>query len=76
METIPRYPKLVAVVDAHAAALRDRPESTDPDTIELLHVLRRMLDGKPALKAFGAPGDWGYGTPIGDALYETLRQHA
>lgn len=26
-----------------------------------------------ALKAFGAPGDWGYGTPIGDALFDLHR---
>ncbi|MDP3850497.1 MAG: hypothetical protein Q8Q59_08345 [Luteolibacter sp.] len=38
------------------------------DNAELLNCLARMLEGKPIHKAFGAPGDWGYGTPIGDAL--------
>jgi hypothetical protein len=26
------------------------------------------------LKAMGAPGDWGYGTPIGDGLLAALQQ--
>lgn len=38
------------------------------DAAELLNVLARILEGKPIDRAFGAPGDWGYGTPIGDAL--------
>lgn len=38
------------------------------DAAECLQVLRRVVEGKPIDKAFGAPGDWGYGTPIGDAL--------
>ncbi len=41
---------------------------SDADTAELLIVLARVLEGKPLSRAFGAPGDWGYGTPIGDAL--------
>ncbi len=40
----------------------------DGETIELLRCLARMIEGKAVEKAFGAPGDWGYGTPIGDAL--------
>lgn len=39
-----------------------------PDHAELLRVLARVIEGKPLAKSFGAPGDWGYGTPIGDAL--------
>jgi flagellar biosynthesis/type III secretory pathway protein FliH len=35
---------------------------------ELLCVLARACEGKDLYKSFGAPGDWGYGTPIGDAL--------
>lgn len=35
---------------------------------ELVLVLARLLSGKTVHEAFGAPGDWGYGTPIGDAL--------
>lgn len=34
----------------------------------LLKVLAHIVDGKTVAQAFGAPGDWGYGTPIGDAL--------
>ena len=34
----------------------------------LLGVLAHIVDGKPITKAFGAPGDWGYGTPIANAL--------
>jgi hypothetical protein len=41
---------------------------SDNDTYELLIVLARVLEGKQIEKAFGAPGDWGYGTPIGDAI--------
>lgn len=40
------------------------------DVAELLRVLARMVAGRSAESAFGAPGDWGYGTPIGDALAE------
>lgn len=40
---------------------------------ELGRVLARVVDGKPALQAFGAPGDWGYGTPIGGAVLAALR---
>lgn len=36
----------------------------------LLKVLAHIVDGKTVAQAFGAPGDWGYGTPIGDALAE------
>lgn len=39
-----------------------------PDHAELLRVLARVIEGKTLAKSFGAPGDWGYGTPIGDAL--------
>jgi hypothetical protein len=40
------------------------------DPAELVLVLARILEGKSVDKAFGAPGDWGYSTPIGKALYE------
>lgn len=45
-----------------------REIDADSDTKELLCVLARVVDGKPVARAFGAPGDWGYGRPIGDAL--------
>lgn len=35
---------------------------------ELARVLARLLAGKTVYEAFGAPGDWGYDTPLGDAL--------
>lgn len=48
------------------------------EAIELAGCLRRALEA-PGLKvedihrAFGAPGDFGYGTPIGDALAQLYR---
>lgn len=38
------------------------------DVCELLRVLARVCEGKSVEEAFGCPGDWGYGTPIGDAI--------
>lgn len=38
------------------------------DAADLLRVLAHVVDGKPLDKAFGAPGDWGYDTPIGQAI--------
>jgi len=40
------------------------------DAHGLLCVLEQMIEGKSAVRAFGAPGDWGYDTPIGKALAE------
>ena len=39
------------------------------DSSELVRVLARLVAGKTVHQAFGAPGDWGYETPIGSALY-------
>jgi hypothetical protein len=44
------------------------------DVAELALVLARLLDGKPALRAFGAPGDWGYDTPMGEAVRTALAE--
>lgn len=44
----------------------------DMDNAELVRVLARMVEGKSAQDAFGAPGDWGYSNPIGRAIAETL----
>lgn len=56
-----------ARADGSGGELTERQfDSTDA---ELLRVLARLLEGKTADRAFGAPGDWGYGTPIGSALY-------
>jgi hypothetical protein len=41
------------------------------DAVGMMAVARRLLAGRSRAEihaAFGAPGDWGYGTPIGDAL--------
>lgn len=38
------------------------------DARALMGVLAHIVDGKSVVQAFGAPGDWGYGTPIGDAI--------
>jgi hypothetical protein len=35
---------------------------------DLLRVLANIVIGKDVARAFGAPGDWGYNTPIGAAL--------
>lgn len=41
------------------------------DAVELTRCLRRLVPGRTANeihRGFGAPGDWGYETPIGNAL--------
>ena len=45
-----------------------------PDETELLNVLARLLEGKEVMRAFGAPGDWGYDTPIGKAIADIYRK--
>lgn len=45
-------------------------DQTLRDVAELIRVLARVVEGKPIAKAFGAPGDWGYETPLGAALAE------
>lgn len=58
-----------AIRDKAAQLAQPDPLSkADADTAELLNVLARVIEGKPLSRAFGAPGDWGYGTHIGDAL--------
>lgn len=59
--------------DARDASISyDEIEGSDEraikDAAELTCVLARILDGKSVYHAFGAPGDWGYETPIGNAL--------
>ncbi len=42
----------------------------------LLQALARIIEKSSVEeihRAFGAPGDWGYGTPIGEALYSVYR---
>lgn len=36
--------------------------------VYLLQTLAHIVEGKTIEQAFGAPGDWGYGTAIGEAL--------
>lgn len=38
------------------------------DAKDLLGVLAHIVLGSTVAQAFGSPGDWGYGTPIGRAL--------
>jgi hypothetical protein len=52
-----------------AAAVRNTSVLNDPDDVRyLLKTLAHIVEGMPIEKAFGSPGDWGYDTPIGDAL--------
>ena len=38
------------------------------EAAELICVLSRIIDGQSVYRAFGAPGDWGYQYPLGNAL--------
>ena len=66
--------ELARVLDAKAADLFHAISDDDPkraekqDIADLIRVLRRIVVGIPIGRAFGAPGDWGYDTPIGKAL--------
>ena len=47
----------------------DGPERKENlDTAELIAVLARVVEGQSVRAAFGSPGDWGYESPIGQAL--------
>lgn len=54
--------KLARAIRAKAAV------DGDADTKELLRSLARIVEGGPVARSFGTPGDWGYETPIGQAL--------
>ena len=45
----------------------------DSTTEALIIVLGSVIEGVPIERAMGAPGNWGYGTPIGDALLAYLQ---
>jgi len=67
------YTQLAKVIRGMAEKMIAEGHAKDPEVFqldggELLNCLARILEGKEIHKAFGAPGDWGYGTPIGDAL--------
>ena len=70
--------KLVNALRLRADSLQREFDSgaINPDTVrdfrEFAQILARVLEGMPIEKVFGAPGDWGYGTPIGDGLFEFL----
>jgi hypothetical protein len=58
--------------------LRDSSDESERDdrlyrdldqSAELVRVLARIIEGKSIHEAFGSPGDFGYETPIGSALY-------
>ena len=51
-------------------ATTPQQDQTLRDAAELIRVLARLVEGRPIAKAFGAPGDWGYETPVGAALHE------
>jgi hypothetical protein len=72
----PDYTQLAQVLREQSEALQNRPDMPDDirmDVTELLRVLARMVEGKDVYRAFGAPGDWGYGTAIGAALAKAYR---
>jgi hypothetical protein len=58
-----------AIVD-HAA--KSNPD-LDHTTAALIRVLGSVIEGIPIERAMGAPGDWGYGEPIGDTLLAYLQ---
>ena len=70
-----------AAIDRIREAIENDPEAWDRTTelreaVELVRCLRRLVAGKSVQEihaAFGAPGDFGYDTPIGDALAATYR---
>lgn len=60
-------------------ALRVREKRNDIDDSDarmLITVLANVLEGHDVITALGAPGDWGYGTPIGNALKEAIIENA
>ena len=70
-----RYDKALGVVqdaiddenDENMAALRDLREA-----VRILRCAAHLVEQRPPRElhdAFGAPGDWGYETEIGAALY-------
>lgn len=70
MEITPEQRNLAAAIHEHAT---DNNPELDSHTEALIRVLGSVIEGVPVMKAMGAPGDWGYGTPIGDALLELLK---
>lgn len=79
--------KVIAAVERDARRVRDRLRAAENITTdaeehtldlvaELAGCLRRLLPGRSLVeihRAFGAPGDFGYDTPLGDALARLYR---
>jgi len=73
--------RLIRALRAKAAKLKHdadaivdqtgRVDADTEDTIELIRVLARIVEGKDALSAFGSPGDWG--GEMEDALRDAYR---
>ena len=61
-------------LDDSDAAAYQRASRVLGNAHTLLRVLANVADGKTLLRAMGAPGDWGYGTPLGDALLAALSE--
>jgi hypothetical protein len=66
--------KLLSKAIRDAAHKLENDGKGDADVAELARVLARVVEGKTIDQAMGAPGDWGYGTPIGDALFALLKE--
>jgi hypothetical protein len=64
---------LTAAIVGHA---RKNNPDMDTHTQSLIRVLGSVIEGVDPIRAMGAPGDWGYGTPIGDALLALLQAPA
>lgn len=65
--------KLCAAITEHAEA---KYHEMDTRTAALIRALGSVIEGTDPIKAMGAPGDWGYGTPIGEALLELLQSQS
>ena len=65
-----KWAGVAEVLRQRAGAILDADDCDDDrrDDAELMRVLSRLLAGQRPSRAFGAPGDWGYGSPIGRAL--------
>jgi len=66
---------LVAAIDLRARQIYDGDGSGSElaDAKDLARALARLLNGESFCSAFGSPGDWGYGTPIGEALLKVYQ---
>ena len=63
-----------ALRNAVVEHLRDNlSEDADPHAEALILAFGSVIEGVSVERALGAPGSWGYGTPIGDALLAHLQ---